>query len=87
VRSGLTERSFDTWFPQWNAIALGHEQAIPIDLTPYQEHFKADPINLIVQLRYNAASLERWNLRTFAIVQRCYTYSPKSQLWTWADLV
>jgi hypothetical protein len=87
VRCGLTERSFDTWFPMWRNGALGHEQAIPIDLTPYQEHFKADPINLIVQLRYDAASIERWNLRTYALVQRCYTYSPKSQLWTWADLV
>jgi hypothetical protein len=87
VRTGLTERSFDEWFPPWNAQALGHEQALPMDLTPYQDHFKADPINLIVQLKYDAGSLERWNLRTYALVQRCYTYSPKSQLWTWVDLV
>ena len=86
VRKGLYEREFDDFFPPWRNNALGHEQAVPIDLTPYNEHFKTDPVNLVVQLKYDAVAIERWNLRSYALVQRCYTFSPRSR-WTWSDLV
>jgi hypothetical protein len=86
VRKNLYERDFDAFFPPWRDDALGHEQGVPLDLTMYQEHFKNDPVNMVVQLKYDTVAVERWNLRTYALVQRCYTYSPRSR-WTWADLV
>jgi hypothetical protein len=88
VRKGMYEGKYDDWFPPERTAGtpeVGYQQVLLVDLLPYMDHFDKSMVNLSVALKYDTASLARWSLRTYAMVQRCYEYSAKTR-WTWRDI-
>ena len=80
IKQGLYTKTFDDFFPVPHADTHAFDQAILLDLTPYQDELK-EMGSLEVILKYSAASVTKWYLRTFGIVPACHQYSP-TNLWT-----
>jgi hypothetical protein len=80
----LYSKDFDTFAPPI-VNGISYDAVLPLSLLPYHKITK-DTSDMKLELRYSTPARELWRLRTFAVVQREYSYDRVNR-WTKTDVL
>ena len=84
VRRGIYDQSFDTFFPRDFAASRGLEQAVVIDLIPYDVR---EPCSILLNLTYAKTNAPpKWMIIAFNLIQRQVKFNWRTSEWTVATL-
>ena len=73
-RKGIYSKGWDEFFPRRVDGAVGYDQVVVLDLTPYNLD---TPVDLVVAHTFDAVTAGRWFLRSYPIIQKMAEFNER----------